>query len=133
MGGLFQGELVFTKPFWDSTKWPDYRGGHISGVQIRGGSPYYPHTTYHFLGMPWFPSRTASRYQDSTPYRTAFHSRPNRDRTVRGISNYRNRETIPYSGTYIHYGAAPLIRILYPSGVWDGQWEPCVLIGIPVS
>ena len=38
----FQGgtciELVFQRLFWDFSKRPEYRGGHISGVQIRGSS-----------------------------------------------------------------------------------------------
>ena len=35
----FQGELVlnlYYGLFWDFSKWAEYRGGSISGVQIRG-------------------------------------------------------------------------------------------------
>ena len=39
---LFQGgaciEYVLQILFWDFLKWSEYKGGHISGVQIRGGS-----------------------------------------------------------------------------------------------
>ena len=40
----FQAELVLNlyckTYFWDFLKWPEYRAGHISGVQIRGSSLY---------------------------------------------------------------------------------------------
>ena len=38
----FRGKLLlnlyYKSLFWDFSKWPEYRGGHISGVQIRGSS-----------------------------------------------------------------------------------------------
>ncbi len=32
----FRGEFVLKSMLWDFSKWPEYRGGHISGVLIRG-------------------------------------------------------------------------------------------------
>ncbi len=32
----FRGEFVLESMLWDFSKWPEYRGGHISGVLIRG-------------------------------------------------------------------------------------------------
>ncbi len=32
----FRGEFVLKSMLWDLSKWPEYRGGHISGVLIRG-------------------------------------------------------------------------------------------------
>ncbi len=54
----FRGEFVLKSMLWDLWKWPEYEGGHISGVLIRGvplyaniaggeGPPYYspsPHS-----------------------------------------------------------------------------------------
>ncbi len=36
----FRGELVLKSMLWDFSKWPEYRGGHISGVLIREGPLY---------------------------------------------------------------------------------------------
>ncbi len=30
------GEFVLKRMLWDFSKWPEYRGGHVSGVLIRG-------------------------------------------------------------------------------------------------
>ncbi len=38
----FRGEFAL---LWDILKWPQYRGGLISGVQIRGSSLYYCYDT----------------------------------------------------------------------------------------
>ena len=32
----FRGEFVLKSMLWDFSKWPEYKGGHISGVLIRG-------------------------------------------------------------------------------------------------
>ncbi len=32
----FRGDFVLKSMLWDFSKWPEYRGGHISGVLIRG-------------------------------------------------------------------------------------------------
>ncbi len=32
----FRGEFVLKSMLWDFLKWPEYRGGHILGVLIRG-------------------------------------------------------------------------------------------------
>ncbi len=32
---LLEGEFVLKSMLWDFSKWPEYRGGHISGVLIR--------------------------------------------------------------------------------------------------
>ncbi len=30
----FRGEFVLKSMLWDFSKWPEYRGGHISGVNL---------------------------------------------------------------------------------------------------
>ncbi len=37
----FRGEFVLKSMLWDFSKWPEYRGGQISGVLIRGVPLYY--------------------------------------------------------------------------------------------
>ncbi len=37
----FRGEFALGSILWGILKWPEYRGGLISGVQIRGSSLYY--------------------------------------------------------------------------------------------
>ncbi len=41
----FRGEFVLKSMLWDLLKWPEYRGGHISGVLIRGVPLYTYYTT----------------------------------------------------------------------------------------
>ena len=40
-------DLYWICRFWDFSRWPEYRGGHISEVQIRGSSLY----SYVFLSL----------------------------------------------------------------------------------
>ncbi len=37
----FRGEFVLKSMLWDFSKWPEYRGGHNSGVLIRGVPLYF--------------------------------------------------------------------------------------------
>ncbi len=36
----FRGEFVLKSMLWDFLEWPEYRGGHISGVLVRGVPMY---------------------------------------------------------------------------------------------
>ena len=42
----FRGEFVLKSMLWDFSKWPEYRGYHISGVLIRG-VPLYFYSVLH--------------------------------------------------------------------------------------
>ncbi len=40
MSYLMRGEFVLKSMLWDFSKWPETRGGYISGVLIRGVPMY---------------------------------------------------------------------------------------------
>ena len=48
----FRGEFVLISMLWDFSKWPEHRGGHISGVLIRGVPLYIGKSLnwHHFCG-----------------------------------------------------------------------------------